>query len=80
MPGCSIFAPGIIETTLTLYSPMQESPRIIRVEAVPLNVPLLADFTISSSKLKTVGNVAVRMELDGGGRLGRSFDLVATDT
>jgi L-alanine-DL-glutamate epimerase-like enolase superfamily enzyme len=45
---------------------MRESPRIIRLEAVPLNVPLLADFTISSSKLKTVGNVAVRMELDGG--------------
>ncbi|MGH8475402.1 MAG: dipeptide epimerase [Methylococcales bacterium] len=36
------------------------------MQAIPLNVPLLDDFAISSSTLTTVTNVAVRMELAGG--------------
>ncbi len=45
---------------------MPPAPKIVSLQAVPLNVPLLDDFTISSSTLTTVTNVAVRMELEGG--------------
>ncbi len=45
---------------------MPAAPKILSLQAIPLNVPLLADFAISSSTLKTVNNVAVRMELAGG--------------
>ncbi|MGH8548416.1 MAG: dipeptide epimerase [Methylococcales bacterium] len=45
---------------------MTSAPKIVSLEAIPLNVPLLADFAISSSTLKTVHNVAVRLELAGG--------------
>lgn len=45
---------------------MQSSPKIISLDAIPLDVPLLADFAISSSTLQCVNNVAVRMELSGG--------------
>ncbi|PKA57536.1 isochorismate synthase / 2-succinyl-5-enolpyruvyl-6-hydroxy-3-cyclohexene-1-carboxylate synthase / 2-succinyl-6-hydroxy-2,4-cyclohexadiene-1-carboxylate synthase / O-succinylbenzoate synthase [Apostasia shenzhenica] len=38
-----------------------------RAEGRPLNVPLIAPFTIASSRLDAVGNVAVRVELRGGG-------------
>lgn len=40
---------------------------VSRAEGRPLNVPLIAPFTIASSNLDTVGNVAVRVELRGGG-------------
>ncbi|XP_020594092.1 L-Ala-D/L-amino acid epimerase isoform X2 [Phalaenopsis equestris] len=40
---------------------------VCRADGRPLNVPLIAPFTIASSSLDTVGNVAVRVELRGGG-------------
>lgn len=45
---------------------MPAAPKIVSLAAIPLNVPLLSDFAISSSTLETVNNVAVRMELEGG--------------
>lgn len=45
---------------------MPAAPKIIGIEAFPLDVPLLADFAISSSTLESVHNVVVRMELAGG--------------
>jgi L-alanine-DL-glutamate epimerase-like enolase superfamily enzyme len=45
---------------------MPAAPKIISLDAMPLNVPLLADFAIASSTLDTVNNVAVRLELAGG--------------
>lgn len=45
---------------------MPAAPKIVRLEAIPLNVPLLADFAIASSTLKAVNNVAVRLELEDG--------------
>lgn len=45
---------------------MPSAPKIVSLEAIPLNVPLLSDFAISSTTLETVNNVAVRMELAGG--------------
>jgi L-alanine-DL-glutamate epimerase-like enolase superfamily enzyme len=45
---------------------MSTAPIIVSLQAIPLDVPLLADFAISSSTLKSVNNVAVRMELTGG--------------
>ncbi|KAH0453051.1 hypothetical protein IEQ34_017375 [Dendrobium chrysotoxum] len=40
---------------------------VSRAEGRPLNVPLIAPFTIASSRLDAVGNVAVRVELRCGG-------------
>lgn len=40
---------------------------VSRAEGRPLNVPLIAPFTIASSRLDAVENVAVRLELRGGG-------------
>ncbi|KAL0707374.1 hypothetical protein Bca4012_073800 [Brassica carinata] len=40
--------------------------RIQRAENRELNVPLLSPFTIASSRLDSVGNVAIRIELSGG--------------
>ena len=37
-----------------------------RAENRPLNVPLIAPFTISSSRLDRVENVAIRIELSNG--------------
>jgi L-alanine-DL-glutamate epimerase-like enolase superfamily enzyme len=37
-----------------------------RAENRPLNVPLIAPFTIASSKLEKVENVAIRVELSNG--------------
>jgi L-alanine-DL-glutamate epimerase-like enolase superfamily enzyme len=45
---------------------MSAAPKIVNLEAIPLNVPLLADFAISSSTLQSVSNIAVRIELGGG--------------
>ncbi|KAK8965531.1 hypothetical protein KSP40_PGU003387 [Platanthera guangdongensis] len=42
------------------------SVEVIRAEGRPLNVPLIAPFTIASSHLDEVGNVAVRLELRDG--------------
>ncbi|KAG0484784.1 hypothetical protein HPP92_008863 [Vanilla planifolia] len=39
------------------------SVNVARAEGRPLNVPLVAPFTIASSRLDTVGNVALRVEL-----------------
>lgn len=39
---------------------------IVAFEARPLNVPLLAPFTIATSRLERVENVAIRIELDSG--------------
>jgi hypothetical protein len=39
---------------------------VVAAEARPLNVPLAAPFTIASSRLETVSNVAVRVELRSG--------------
>lgn len=39
---------------------------VARAEGRPLNVPLVAPFTIASSRLESVGNVAVRVELRNG--------------
>ena len=41
-------------------------PCITRIEARPLDVALKAPFTISGTRLDTVSNVAVRLELAGG--------------
>lgn len=40
--------------------------RVQRAENRKLNVPLLSPFTIASSRLESVGNVAIRIELTGG--------------
>jgi L-alanine-DL-glutamate epimerase-like enolase superfamily enzyme len=40
--------------------------RIVRVEARPLDVPLLAPFTIATGRVDAVHNVAIRLELAGG--------------
>ncbi|XP_024015452.1 L-Ala-D/L-amino acid epimerase isoform X2 [Eutrema salsugineum] len=40
--------------------------RVQRAENRELNVPLLSPFTIASSRLDSVGNVAIRVELSGG--------------
>lgn len=37
-----------------------------KAEGRPLNVPLTAPFTIASSRLDSVGNVAIRVELSNG--------------
>lgn len=37
-----------------------------RAEGRPLNVPLISPFTIASSRLEAVGNVAIRVELSNG--------------
>lgn len=37
-----------------------------RAQSRPLNVPLIAPFTIASSRLDRVENVAIRIELDNG--------------
>lgn len=39
---------------------------VIRAEGRPLDVPLTAPFTIASSRLERVGNVALRVELSNG--------------
>eukprot|EP00897_Mesotaenium_endlicherianum_P002504 jgi/Mesen1/2281/ME000154S01450 len=43
--------------------------RVARVEARPLNVPLVAPFTIATTEVREVRNVAIRLELEllGGG-------------
>ncbi|MGR9107537.1 MAG: dipeptide epimerase, partial [Gammaproteobacteria bacterium] len=45
---------------------MPSAPKIVSLQAIPFNVPLLADFAISTSTLTVVNNVAVRIELAGG--------------
>uniref|UniRef100_A0A1J3FNM3 Dipeptide epimerase n=1 Tax=Noccaea caerulescens TaxID=107243 RepID=A0A1J3FNM3_NOCCA len=40
--------------------------RVQRAENRELNVPLVSPFTIASSRLDSVGNVAIRIELSGG--------------
>lgn len=45
---------------------MPQAPKIVSLKALPLNIPLLADFGIASATLETVTNVAVRLELEGG--------------
>lgn len=42
------------------------SVTVSKAEGRPLNVPLIAPFTIASSRLEAVGNVAVRVELMDG--------------
>ncbi|KFK39165.1 hypothetical protein AALP_AA3G208700 [Arabis alpina] len=42
------------------------SVRVERAENRELNVPLISPFTIASSRLDSVGNVAIRIELSGG--------------
>ncbi|KAL0743470.1 hypothetical protein Bca4012_084983 [Brassica carinata] len=41
--------------------------KVHKAENRELNVPLLSPFTIASSRLDSVGNVAIRIELSGGG-------------
>ncbi len=43
-----------------------DSRTVVAVEARPLNVPLLAPFTIATSRLERVENVGIRVELDSG--------------
>jgi L-alanine-DL-glutamate epimerase-like enolase superfamily enzyme len=49
---------------------MADAPRrertIVAIEARPLDVPLLAPFTIATSRLERVENVAIRIEIDSG--------------
>ena len=40
--------------------------KVRKAENRELNVPLLSPFTIASSRLDSVGNVAIRIELSGG--------------
>lgn len=42
------------------------SVKVAKVEGRPLNVPLIAPFTIASSRLDGVNNVGIRVELDDG--------------
>ncbi|KAJ0264372.1 Dipeptide epimerase [Hirschfeldia incana] len=44
--------------------------KVHKAENRELNVPLLSPFTIASSRLDSVGNVAIRIELNNGGCVG----------
>lgn len=53
--------------TLGFKSLMETFPiNVTRAEGRPLNVPLSAPFTIATSRLDSVGNVAIRVELHNG--------------
>lgn len=53
--------------TLGFESLMKTFPiNVTRAEGRPLNVPLTAPFTIATSRLDSVGNVAIRVELHNG--------------
>ncbi|WOL18490.1 L-Ala-D/L-amino acid epimerase isoform X2 [Canna indica] len=56
------------ETTTFGFGSLKETLTIdvIRAEGRPLNVPLARPFTIASSRLERVGNVAIRVELCNG--------------
>ncbi|XP_059074370.1 L-Ala-D/L-amino acid epimerase isoform X2 [Cryptomeria japonica] len=66
--------------SLSAWKRIEESCRVkvLKAEARPLNVPLLAPFTIASSRVEEVNNVAVRVDLqvqeqggeEGGGGVG----------
>lgn len=51
--------------SLEAWKRIEESRRVkvLKAEARPLNVPLLAPFTIASSRVEEVNNVAVRVDL-----------------
>ncbi|XP_021909635.1 L-Ala-D/L-amino acid epimerase isoform X3 [Carica papaya] len=69
-PICRIFATkAVAETEATFgFKNLMETltVNVRRAQSRPLNVPLIAPFTIASSRLDRVENVAIRIELDNG--------------
>ena len=48
------------------FASMSNPANIALLQAIPLNVPLAAEFRIASSSLASITNVAVRLELESG--------------